>query len=78
MINDSINQTLSRTILTSLTTLMVMVILYIFGGAGVHGFSFVMVIGTLVGTYSSIAIASPLLLGWLGGFRQRPAKRETS
>lgn len=66
IVNDSFNQTLSRTVLTSLTTLMVMVILYIFGGDGVRGFAFVMIIGTLVGTYSSIAIASPLLLGWLG------------
>ncbi len=68
IINESINQTLTRTILTSLTTLMVMVILYVFGGEGAHGFSYVMIIGTMVGTYSSIAIASPLLIGWLGDF----------
>ncbi len=66
IINDSINQTLSRTVLTSFTTLLVMVILYIFGGTGVHGFSYMMIIGTLVGTYSSIAIASPLLVSWFG------------
>ncbi len=71
IINESINQTLSRTILTSLTTLLVMVILYIFGGEGAHGFSYVMIIGTMVGTYSSIAIASPLLIGWLGSFGKR-------
>ena len=66
IINDSINQTLSRTVLTGVTTLLVMVIMYVFGGEGVRGFSYVMVIGTIVGTYSSIAIASPLLLGWFG------------
>lgn len=62
MINDSINQTLSRTILASTTVWLVVVVLYIFGGPGVHLFAFVMVIGVLVGTYSSIYVASPLLL----------------
>jgi SecD/SecF fusion protein len=62
MINDSVNQTLSRTILTSFTTWLVVIVLYIFGGSGVHLFSFVMVVGILIGTYSSIYIASPLLL----------------
>lgn len=66
IINRSINQTLSRTVLTSLTTLIVMIILYIWGGEGVHGFSYVMIIGIVSGTYSSIAIASPLLIGWFG------------
>jgi SecD/SecF fusion protein len=62
MINDSVNQTLSRTILTSLTTWIVVVVLYLFGGEGVHLFSFVMVVGVIIGTYSSIFVASPLLL----------------
>jgi SecD/SecF fusion protein len=62
MINDSVNQTLSRTILTSLTVWLVVFILYVIGGEGVHLFSFVMVIGVIVGTYSSIFVASPLLL----------------
>ena len=62
MINDSVNQTLSRTVMTSLTTLLVVLVLYIFGGPGVHLFAFVMVVGVVVGTYSSIYIASPLLL----------------
>lgn len=62
MINDSVNQTLSRTVLASLTVFLVVGVLYLFGGDGVHLFSFVMVIGVLVGTYSSIYIASPLLL----------------
>ncbi len=68
MVNVSINQTLSRTLLTSLTTLMVVVILYIAGGQGIHGFAFALVVGVLVGTYSSIFVASPALL-WMS----RPA-----
>jgi protein-export membrane protein SecD/preprotein translocase SecF subunit len=62
MINDSINQTLSRTVLTSLTAWLVVFVLYVAGGEGVHLFAFVMVIGVIVGTYSSIFVASPLLL----------------
>jgi SecD/SecF fusion protein len=62
MINDSVNQTLSRTLLTSFLTWLVVVVLYIWGGPGVHLFAFVMVVGVVVGTYSSIYIASPLLL----------------
>ena len=64
MINDSISQTLSRTILTSLTTFIVVFILYWFGGDAIHGFAFALVVGVVVGTYSSIFIASPALL-WL-------------
>ncbi len=62
MINDSVNQTLSRTILSSVTVFLVVFVLYVFGGEGVHLFSFVMVVGVVVGTYSSIYIASPLLI----------------
>ncbi|OWK45418.1 protein translocase subunit SecD [Fimbriiglobus ruber] len=62
MINDSVNGTLSRTVLASLTVFLVVGVLYLFGGEGVHLFSFVMVVGVIVGTYSSIYIASPLLL----------------
>lgn len=64
VINLSINQTLSRTILTSLTTLMVVVSLFFLGGEVIHNFSFALLIGVLVGTYSSIYIASPVLLVW--------------
>ena len=64
MINTSINQTLSRTLLTSLTTLLVVVILYIGGGEGIHAFAFSLVVGVMVGTYSSIFVASPVLL-WM-------------
>jgi SecD/SecF fusion protein len=62
MINDSVNQTLSRTVLASLTVFLVVGVLYFFGGEGVHLFSFVMVFGVIVGTFSSIYVASPLLL----------------
>ncbi len=64
MINTSISQTLSRTILTSVTTFIVVFILYCFGGEAIHGFAFALVVGVVVGTYSSIFIASPALL-WL-------------
>jgi len=64
VINTSINQTLSRTILTSGTTLMVVVALFFLGGEIIHDFSFALVIGVLVGTYSSIFIASVFLVYW--------------
>ncbi|HOK65484.1 MAG TPA: protein translocase subunit SecD [Anaerohalosphaeraceae bacterium] len=62
LINDSINQTLSRTILTSFTTFLVLFVMYVWGGTGMRGFSFAMLVGIVVGTYSSIAIAAPILL----------------
>ena len=61
IINNSINQAFSRTVLTSLTTLIAVLIIYIVGGTGIRGFSFALVIGVIVGTYSSVAIASPLV-----------------
>ena len=66
MVNDALNQTLSRTILTSLTAWLVVVILYIFGGEGLHGFAFALTIGFLSGTYSTIYIATPILIDWIG------------
>ena len=63
IINNSINQSLSRTILTSVSTMIVLVVMYIFGGEGLRGFNFVLIIGVVVGTYSSIGIAAPLLYG---------------
>lgn len=62
--NVSINQTLSRTILTSLTTLIVVAILFVFGGEVIHNFSFALLVGIIVGTYSSIFIASPVVVEW--------------
>src|SRR5205085_3082282 len=62
VINDSINQTLSRTLLTAGTTMIMVGVMYICGGPGIHGFTFVLLVGILIGTYSSIAIAAPILL----------------
>ncbi|GAX59766.1 preprotein translocase subunit D [Candidatus Scalindua japonica] len=64
LVNSSINQNLNRTILTSLTTFGVVSALFFVGGAAIHGFAFVMMVGVVVGTYSSIFIASPILLDW--------------
>lgn len=66
IINRSVNETLSRTILTSLTTLIVLVTLFILGGGIIHDFAFAMIIGVIIGTYSSIYVASPILLAWQG------------
>ncbi len=64
IINMSINQTLSRTTLTSLTTLFVVLCLFLFGGAVIKDFAFALMVGIITGTYSSIFVASPLLLLW--------------
>uniref|UniRef100_UPI0040579537 protein translocase subunit SecF n=1 Tax=Roseivirga sp. TaxID=1964215 RepID=UPI0040579537 len=60
--NDSINSTISRTLITSMTTLIVVIVLFIFGGEVLRGFSFAFFIGIVVGTYSSIFIASPIVV----------------
>jgi len=70
MVNDSVNQTLSRTILTAVTVFITVAILYFIGGEGIHGFAFCMLVGTLVGCYSTIYIASPILL-WLWNREQK-------
>ena len=62
IINKSINESLSRTIITSITTFFVVLILFIFGGEVIHTFSFAMIIGVLIGTYSSIFVASPVVV----------------
>jgi preprotein translocase subunit SecF len=64
VVNRSINQTLSRTVLTSGLTFLTVLSLYIFGGQVLRGFSFALVIGILIGTYSSIAVAAPMLVAW--------------
>jgi preprotein translocase subunit SecF len=64
IINKSINETLARTLLTSLTTLVVVVALFALGGGIIHDFAFALIVGVLVGTYSSIYVASPILLAW--------------
>jgi preprotein translocase subunit SecF len=63
-INISINETLSRTILTSFTTIIVVLILFLMGGGVIHDFTFALLIGIVVGTYSSIFVASPLVVLW--------------
>jgi SecD/SecF fusion protein len=73
MINVSVNQTLGRTLLTSATTIFAIILLYVFGGEGVHGFSYAMLIGILVGTYSSIFVAAPILL-WLTSREQSDSR----
>ena len=64
LVNRSINQTLSRTVLTSGLTFLTVLSLFIFGGEVLNGFSFALVVGILIGTYSSIAIAAPMLVAW--------------
>lgn len=66
IINVSINETLSRTILTGTTTLIVLIVLLIFGGPVIHDFAFALLVGVVTGTYSSIYVASPILLLWEG------------
>ncbi|HSR74365.1 MAG TPA: protein translocase subunit SecF [Sulfurovum sp.] len=82
IIDTSVTRTLSRTTLTSMTTLFVVLMLYLFGGEIIEGFSFTLLVGIIVGTHSSIFVASPILmlLGFsVGGFREKEAlklKRE--
>jgi SecD/SecF fusion protein len=73
MLNKSLNQTLSRTILTSGTTLLTVFVLYVWGGEGIHTFAFALLVGITVGTYSSIYIATPILL-WLANREVAAAK----
>jgi SecD/SecF fusion protein len=79
MINASVTQTLSRTLLTSSTTIIAILLMYIWGGEGIHGFAFCLLVGIVVGTFSSIFIASPILL-WLAQREQaaRAASKVTS
>lgn len=70
LVNRSINQTLSRTVLTSGLTFLAVLSLYLFGGEVIHGFALALVVGVIIGTYSTIAIASPLLVA----FQQRFGK----
>ena len=75
IVNKSINQTLSRTILTSGLTFLTVLSLYVFGGEVLHGFAFALVIGILIGTYSSIAVAAPMLVAYQDW---RSEKRQSS
>ncbi len=64
ILNLSINESLSRTIVTSLTTFLVVLILFLWGGAAIHGFTFALLVGIIVGTYSSSFVATPLVYSW--------------
>jgi preprotein translocase subunit SecF len=74
LINKSVNQTLSRTVLTSGLTLLTALSLFLFGGQVLNGFSFALVVGIIVGTYSSIFIASPILIFWQNFIESRKRK----
>jgi preprotein translocase subunit SecF len=78
IVNSSINQTLSRTILTSGLTFLTALSLYLFGGQVLNGFSFALVVGIIIGTYSSIFIASPILIFWQDLVEGRKRKRRTA
>ncbi|WP_029917663.1 protein translocase subunit SecF [Pelobacter seleniigenes] len=73
IVNRSVNETLSRTLLTSGTTLLVILALFILGGGVIHNFAFAMLVGVVIGTYSSIFVASPILILW-----QKKSKVRTS
>jgi preprotein translocase subunit SecF len=72
ILNDSLNQTLTRTLISNGTTFLAVLGLYLFGGEVLRGFGFAMVIGILVGTYSTIYIASPFVVWWQGIKERRP------
>jgi SecD/SecF fusion protein len=76
VINRSINETISRTLVTSGTTLLAILLLYIDGGPGVHAFSYALLVGVLVGTYSSIAVASPLVWSRKRDISERQRREE--
>ena len=79
IIDDSVTRTLARTTLTSLTTFFVVLTLFIYGGEIIHGFAFTLLVGVVVGTYSSIFVASPLLKRFgfeVGNYREKLANKE--
>ena len=79
-INRAINETLSRTIMTSLTVFLTILILFIFGGEVTRGFSFAMLIGVITGSYSSIFVAAPILVDLSGkkGLGDKKSKEKKS
>ena len=72
----AINTTMSRTLITSLTTLFVVAVLFAFGGASIKGFSFAILVGIMVGTYSSIFVATPIMADLTGDLEARVSKKE--
>lgn len=77
IVNASINEVLNRTIITSLTTLIVVLCLYFFGGVVIHDFAFALLVGVIVGTYSSIFIASPLLVEYFDYLARKKGLKRT-
>jgi len=75
-LNSSVNETLSRTVITSLTTLLTVLSLFLFGGTVIHDFSFALLIGVVVGTYSSIFVATPLLVEWYLSVTNKPRSKK--
>jgi len=75
VMNESVNQTLSRTILTSFTVVLVVAVLYVFGGAVINDFAFALLVGVIFGTYSSVFIASPVVLAWEKRWPSRPRRK---
>jgi preprotein translocase subunit SecF len=75
VMNRSVNQTLSRTVMTSGLTFLTIIALFLFGGRVLHAFSFALVCGVIVGTYSSVFIASPIVLFWHNYTDQRKKPR---
>jgi preprotein translocase subunit SecF len=76
LVNKSINEVLSRSIITSLTTLLVVVALLVFGGYVLHNFAFALCIGILIGTYSSVFLAAPLIVDWENFERKNRAVKQ--
>jgi preprotein translocase subunit SecF len=75
ILNMSINQTLSRTIMTSGMTFLSVFALYVFGGEVLNGFSFALTVGIIIGTYSSIAIATPIVEWWYRSIDQKSKRK---
>ena len=78
LINRAVNNTISRTIITSLTTLFVVLILFLFGGSSITGFAFALVIGIIVGTYSSVFVATPIMHDLTGEFEAKTVEKKKS
>lgn len=78
LINRAVNNTLSRTIITSLTTLFVVLILFLFGGSSMTGFSFALVVGIVVGTYSSVFVATPIMYDLTGDLKPKTVEKNKS
>ncbi len=76
VVNTSITQSLSRTLITSLTTMLAVVAIYIFATGSIKDFALNMIVGIIVGTYSSIFIASPVLMGWINAVRKKRRKKD--